>query len=106
MKRRTIAILTVLLGAATIVILVVFAPVVSLTADIPGSGGFSTTAMAQGNTTRTLTLVGTPGYGQGLGSMTFCYFGQGALLINGTYYPLTKPTLQIVGASCPAIRVP
>src|SRR3989442_8174218 len=100
MKRRKLAILIASLGTATTVILAVFAPVVSLTADIPGSGGFSTTTTAQGNTTRTITLVGTPGYGEGLGSITFCYLGQGALLIQGTYYPLTKPTLQIVGASC------
>lgn len=45
----------------------------------------------------------------GLGSISFCYLGQGALLVNGTYYPMTnttKPIIQIetTTASCPALQ--
>lgn len=101
-RRKALALFCVV--AIAIVISAVFAPVVSLEADIPGSGGIFTTTTTYANTTSTLTEVATPGFDRGLGSITFCYFGQGALLIQGAYYPLTKPTLQIVGAFCPALR--
>jgi hypothetical protein len=40
----------------------------------------------------------------GLGSITFCYLGQGALLVNGTYYPSANSTAPIAGNSCPALQ--
>jgi len=101
MKRRTFAVLIVVVGIS-IAAIAVFAPVVYLEANIPGTGGLSTATTTQGNTTSTITLAASPGYGQGFGSITFCFFGQGGLLIHGAYYPLTKPTLQIEGAFCPA----
>ena len=72
----------------------VFAPVVSLEADVPAVGGFPVVT-AQTNATHTT----------GLGSITFCLLGQGALLIHGAYYPLTKSTARVAGSPCPALRV-
>jgi uncharacterized membrane protein len=48
----------------------------------------------------------------GMGSITFCYLGQGALLVHGEYYPLTNSTTQTRGGvvpesttSCPILRL-
>jgi hypothetical protein len=103
MKGRT---KVVVAGLAVVVVVafILFAPVVSLIADVPNTGGFSTTTTVQGNTTSTLTMVGTPEYGQALGSITFCYYGLGGLLMQGTFYILSSPTLQTTDNSCPALR--
>ena len=103
MRLALIAItLVIVVECATLFVL--FVPVVSLEADVPGSGGISTTVTTQNGTTTTQTLVSTPAFGQGYGSITFCLFGQGALFIQGSYYPLIKATLQTEGAFCPALN--
>lgn len=104
MGTRKVAVVGV--AAAVAVAFLLFAPVVSLNAEVPDTGGHSTITITQGNTTRTAIAVSLSSSGQGLGSVTFCYFGQGALLVNGAYYPLTKVRLHIMGASCPAVRGP
>gem|GEM_PF-1910388 len=44
----------------------------------------------------------------GMGSVTFCYLGQGALLLHGEYYPYNssiKSTVQSVSTnSCPTLQ--
>jgi hypothetical protein len=62
--------------------------------------------MIQGNTTSTILEAVSPGGGQGFGSLTFCFYGDGALFIHGGYYALTRPTLYINGAFCPATKAP
>lgn len=45
----------------------------------------------------------------GMGSITFCYLGQGALLVHGEYYPYNssiKSTVQVESTiSCPTLRL-
>jgi len=95
-----------ILGLAGLALIgfVLLVPVVSLEADVPGSGGITTTVTTQNGSTTTQTLVQTPGFGQGYGSITFCLVGQGALFIQGGYYPMVKATLQTEGAFCPALN--
>jgi hypothetical protein len=91
-------------AAAIAAAFLIFAPVVSLTTDAPYPGGYSTITVTQGNTTRTVVAVSTPYFRHALGSVTFCYFGQGAVFVDGAYFPMTKVGVYIVGESCPAIR--
>lgn len=70
----------------------VFAPIISLGADVSAVGGFAITVQTHSTSTA------------GMGSIALCYFGQGAVLVQGMYYPLTNPT-QVEGtSSCPALR--
>jgi len=85
----------ILCGAIIAIGFTLFAPVVSVNTDIPVGGGISVTTVVQTNTASTI----------GFGSISFCYFGEGALLIQGAYYPLTKSTVEVVGAYCPALQV-
>jgi hypothetical protein len=45
----------------------------------------------------------------GMGSVTFCYLGQGALLVNGEYYPYNSSMTSTVRVestiSCPTLRL-
>ncbi|MGP8057427.1 MAG: hypothetical protein ACLP9K_07510 [Nitrososphaerales archaeon] len=45
----------------------------------------------------------------GMGSVTFCYLGQGALLVHGDYYPYNSSITSRVRvestASCPTLRL-
>lgn len=70
----------------------VFAPIVSLGTNVSAEG-FAVTV--QTNATSTA----------GLGSIALCYFGRGAVLVQGLYYPMTNST-GVAGASssCPALR--
>jgi hypothetical protein len=61
------------------VILVAFAPVVSLAAGIAGSEAIITTT--HGGMTSAITVVLGRGFDQAFGSITSCLFGQDALLI-------------------------
>ena len=92
------------LGLVALSLFVVFAPVVPVRADVPGSGGVFTTAVSSEGATSTITVVADPIPGDGLGSITFCFFGQGVLFIDGGYYLIAHPTLLLVGALCPAER--
>lgn len=95
-----------LFGLVVVPAFLVFVPVVPVTADVPGTGGVYTVTTTQANETSTHILVSDPTFGTGLGSITFCFLGQGALLIPWGYYPLTHVTLQIEGDLCPALRPP
>jgi hypothetical protein len=48
------------------------------------------------------------GYYAGGGSLTYCLLGEGALYLNGVYYPLTQPgaspARQIGNIFCPAMH--
>jgi len=68
---------------------VLFVPVVSLGPAIPTTEGFS--VQLESNTTAAM------------GSLSFCYFGQGAVVTQGVYYPVTKPAVQVEIISCPAL---
>lgn len=85
----------ILCGALIAIGFTIFAPVVSVNTDIPVSGGVTVTTVVQTITTAPI----------GLGSISFCYFGEGALFIQGAYYPMTKSTVEVVGAYCPALQV-
>lgn len=67
---------------------VFFVPVVSLGTGVPATEGFS--IQIETNTT------------SAMGSIAFCYFGQGAAIIQGVYYLMTKPAVQVEVLSCPA----
>jgi hypothetical protein len=102
--RRVLILGLALIGTLALIGFIIFVPVVSLRADVPGSGGLFTTVTTQNDTTTKMIWAMTPEFGQGYGSITFCFFGQGALFIDGGYYPLTKATLQTEGAFCPALN--
>jgi hypothetical protein len=107
MKRRLVILVIALLAVPITLLFALFAPVVPLQADVPGSGGFYiTTTITEGNTTSTILEAVSPAGGQGFGSLTFCFNGDGALYIHGSYYPLTRPTLYTTGAFCPALNSP
>jgi len=38
-----------------------------------------------------------------MGSIAFCYLGQGAAVVQGMYYLMTKPAVQLDDGSCPSL---
>ena len=104
MRKLKTVLAYVVLGLVALSLFVVFAPVVPVRADIPGTGGVFTTAVSSEGTTSTITQVADPIPSDGLGSITFCLFGQGVLFIDGGYCLIAHPSLLLVGASCPAER--
>lgn len=68
---------------------VVFVPIVPLGSGVPVTEGISVAVEA--NTAAPM------------GSIAFCYFGQGAAVVQGMYYLMTKPAIQVDVASCPSL---
>jgi len=98
-KRSYVYIITGLIAFSIAIIL--FVPLVAVEATPPNFQGYSTITTVEGNQTRTLTLVATPPTYGSTASISYCFWGYGALLQNGNYYPLTTSHLQVMGAFCP-----
>ncbi len=100
MKRRKYA---YIVGAFTLfcVAIVLFVPFFRVEATPPDFQPYSTTTTVEGTQTKTFTLVATPPTYPSTASLSFCFWGFGALVQNGRYYPLTTSHLQVEGAVCP-----
>jgi hypothetical protein len=99
-KWRLIAsVVVIVMALAAVVIL--FVPLVGVEAVPPNFQAYVTTTAIEGNQTHTLTLVATPQTYNSTASLSYCFWGYGALFENGTYYPLTTSHLQVEGAFCP-----
>ena len=96
-----------LIATVTIIVLVIaagvilFVPLFGVEATPPNFGGVVTTTTIQGNQTRTLTLSQIPPTYNSTGSLSYCFWGYGALFQNGAYYPFTASHVQLEGAFCP-----
>jgi len=98
-KRGIVYIITGLVALSIVVVL--FVPLVGVEATPPNFQPYSTITTVEGNQTRTFTLVATPPTYNSMASISYCFWGYGALLQNGNYYPITTSHLQVVGAFCP-----
>ena len=98
-KRGYVCIITGLIALSVIVIL--FFPLVAVEATPPDFQSYSTVTTVERNQTRTFTLVATPPIYGSVASISYCLWGYGALLQNGSYYLPTTSHLQVVGAFCP-----
>ncbi len=92
----------VVIVLALIAVVVLFVPLFGVEATPPNFQGVVTTTTMEGNQTKTLTLIQNPPTYNSTGSLSYCFWGYGALLQNGNYYPLTTSHLQVTGAFCPA----
>jgi len=92
----------VVIFLALVAIVILFVPLFGVEAVPPNFQYVVTTTTIQGNQTKTLTLLSNPPFYNSTGSLSYCFWGYGALLQNGRYYPLTTSHAQVVGAFCPA----
>jgi hypothetical protein len=97
--RLIVAVAVVVWALAAVVIL--FVPLFGVEATTPGILPVVTTTTIQGNQTKTLTLpIVLPTYNS-TASLSYCFWGYGALFQNGAYYPLTTSHYQSERAFCP-----
>jgi len=67
---------------------VILVPVVPLGSGVPVTEGISVAVEANS--------------APPMGSIAFCYLGQGAAVVQGMYYFMTKPAVQFDAGSCPS----
>jgi len=91
----------VVIVLALIAVVILFVPLFGVEATPPNFRGVVTTTTIQGNQTKLLTLVENPPIYNSTASLTYCFWGYGALSQNGAYYPLTTSHVQIESAFCP-----
>lgn len=91
MLRRTLTVVAVVIVLLCI-IFVFFVPVIAVLTTPPDFPPYSyQTTIIQGQTT-TLTLVNTPVISESLASLSYCFWGYGALLQGYNYYPYVHIT--------------
>ena len=97
---RLIATVVIIVLALTAVV-ILFVPLFGAEAVPPNFQYVVTTTTIQGNQTKTLTLLSNPPFYNSTASLSYCFWGYGALFQNGKYYPLTASHFQLEGAFCP-----
>ncbi len=106
MKRRLWAIIIVSLTAVCALELV-FVPTVGVLAS-PPNASLETCSTSQSSKQGSAQCTFAANYYRGGGSLTYCFFGEGALYLRGVYYPLTQPVAsparEISNPSCPAMH--
>ena len=97
-----VVILALVLVAA--LVLVPVDPVLVSPPNVP----LTTCQPAQSNNSSVPRCSFNAGYYAGGGSLTYCFLGEGALYLNGAYYPLTQPgaspARQVGNIFCPAMH--
>lgn len=106
MKKITIAICAVVILMLASVLVFLFVPLVGAEAVPPDFKYYSTGTITRGNQTETVTYVYDPPAISSEVSLSFCFFGHGALYQNGTYYPYTASHLQVGGEFCSTPQSP
>ena len=101
-RRRVVALACFIVVGA--VLFVAFAPIVGVQAEPVGAIYQSTVIATEGNQTKTITLVYDWPTEPSVASLSYCYWGSGALLQNGTYHPFVVSHTLIGGEWCPAIK--
>ncbi len=81
-----------------------FVPIISVQAEPVGAVYYSTTVTSEGNQTTTSVLVHDWPTESSVASLTYCFWGEGALLQNGTYHPFQVSHTLIGGEWCPALK--
>jgi len=91
----------VVIVLALIAAVVLFVPLFGVEATPPNFQGVVTTTTIEGNQTKTLTLLSSPPVYNSTASLSYCFWGYGALFQNGAYYTLTASHFQLERAFCP-----
>jgi hypothetical protein len=108
LMRHAFAISAFAVTVAVLVLVVLF-PLDPVQASPPMASGYSSCPSAHPNQPQFGCVYGITAY-EGMASLSYCFFGDGALYMNGAYYPLAQPMESKAqttgGALCPAMGSP
>lgn len=100
-RKKVIIVVTVISLVAITTMIAIFVPLFPVTATDPNFNPWVTTTTVNGNQTGTISIFNTPGPIPSSGSLTYCFWGEGALLQNGKYYSFTVSRVLNENSFCP-----